>query len=183
MFGNHKTTISKTASDTLQLNGFPSVAYRVYENLWIGNAPQIGSPLSRYFGALILCAEEYQLHQDLFGSGIQVIGAPLHDNYDFMSRADMEVAVRAGGCTARLLREGRSVLVTCMAGRNRSGLICALALCVGPARMDQDEAVFTVRSARGPEALQNPQFLAFLKSYIGHLNSVSSSTELSLQNL
>ena len=104
MFGNHKTTISKTASDTLQLNGFPSVAYRVYENLWIGNAPQIGSPLSRYFGALILCAEEYQLHQDLFGSGIQVIGAPLHDNYDFMSRADMEVAVRAGGVYGKIVK-------------------------------------------------------------------------------
>jgi hypothetical protein len=170
---------TRPASDTILLGGNPTMAFRVHGNLWIGNAPQMGSLINMYFRALVLCANGYQPDSRLFGNGVQVIHAPMDDDYNYMSKDDMATAVRAGGCTARFLREGKPTLVTCMMGRNRSGLVCALALCVGPARMQLDEAIATVRAARGPEALQNPQFHIFLKDYMNHI--ISSKTELSLQ--
>jgi hypothetical protein len=169
---------SRIASDTLVLGGNPTMAFRVHGNLWIGNAPQIGSPINMYFRALVLCANGYQPDSELFGHGIQVIHAPIDDNYDYMSKEDMATAVRAAGCTARFLKEGRPTLVTCMMGRNRSGLICALALCVGPSKMKPDDAISTIRAARGPEAFHNPQFHNFLKNYVEHFTS--SGTGLSL---
>lgn len=179
-FGKQQIALVKKASNSLQLDGYPTVASQIYENLWMGNAPCIGDRIERYFNALILCADEYQPHHKLFGNNIQVINAPLFDDYSYMSKSDMITAVRAGGCVARLLREGKTVLVTCIAGRNRSGLVCVIALCAGPSKMVPEEAIAIVRQARGPEALQNPQFLAFIKSYIGRMNTTSLENELNM---
>lgn len=178
MFGKNKTAVGQMASNSLQLDGYPTVANRVHENLWMGNAPQIGDAIERHFRALILCAHEYQPHRNLFGGKTQVINAPMFDEYSNMPKSDMITAVRAGGCVARFLREGKSVLVTCIAGKNRSGLVCVIALCAGPTKMKPDEAIAAVRQARGLDALQNPQFLAFIKSYAGRTNF--SESELTL---
>lgn len=158
----------------IALGGNPTIAFQVHENLWIGNAPQMGSRINQHFEALVLCANGYQPDSELFGYGVQVIHAPMDDNYDYMSKMDMTTAVRASGCVIKLLKEGKSVLVTCMMGRNRSGLVCALSLCVGPAKMKLDDAIATIRDARGSEALHNPQFLSFLKEYTNHFSVVHS---------
>ncbi|MBZ5740039.1 protein-tyrosine phosphatase family protein [Nocardioides mangrovi] len=59
---------------------------------------------------------------------------------------------------ATAVRDGRSVLVRCSGGLNRSGLVVAIALVhLGHT---SDEAVALVRAARGPWALTNPAFVA-----------------------
>ncbi len=55
------------------------------------------------------------------------------------------------------MRHGERVLVTCAMGRNRSGLISALAMRQAY-KITGDHAIAAVRSARGPNALNNPQF-------------------------
>jgi hypothetical protein len=61
----------------------------------------------------------------------------------------------------RHLAEGRRVLVTCNAGKNRSGLVCGLVLRdhFGLSGLD---ALHAVRTARGPNALCNRSFAQYL---------------------
>ena len=65
-----------------------------------------------------------------------------------------------GGLVAAAVRDGRRVLVRCSGGLNRSGVVVAEAL-VQLGR-SPDEAVRTVREARGPWALTNPGFISYL---------------------
>jgi hypothetical protein len=62
---------------------------------------------------------------------------------------------------ADAVRDGRRVLVRCSGGLNRSGLLVASAL----VRLGRtpDEAIAAVRAARGPWALTNPGFVAYLR--------------------
>jgi hypothetical protein len=62
---------------------------------------------------------------------------------------------------AAAVTDGRRVLVRCSGGLNRSGVVVASAL----VRLGYptDEAVAAVRRARGPWALTNPGFVAFLR--------------------
>jgi len=62
---------------------------------------------------------------------------------------------------ADAVRDGRRVLVRCSGGLNRSGLLVAGALI----RLGRtpDEAIAAVRAARGPWALTNPGFVAYLR--------------------
>lgn len=61
---------------------------------------------------------------------------------------------------AEAVGDGRRVLVRCSGGLNRSGLVVALAL-VRLGR-SSEEAMELVRAARGPWALTNPGFVAYL---------------------
>ncbi len=65
-----------------------------------------------------------------------------------------------GALVAAAVVDGRSVLVRCSGGLNRSGVVVAEAL-VQLGRTP-DEAVRLVRAARGPWALTNPGFVAYL---------------------
>jgi len=65
------------------------------------------------------------------------------------------------GRVADAVRDGRRVLVRCSGGLNRSGLVVASAL-VELGRTP-DEAIALVREARGPWALTNPGFVAYLR--------------------
>lgn len=60
---------------------------------------------------------------------------------------------------------GSKVLIRCQAGLNRSGLISALVLI--RAGYTSDDAVDTIRAARGVSALHNPDFLRYLYSLDG----------------
>lgn len=55
---------------------------------------------------------------------------------------------------------GRRVLVHCWAGLNRSGVVAARALMF--LGVPVDEAIAAVRAARGPDALFNERFVAWL---------------------
>ena len=65
-----------------------------------------------------------------------------------------------GAIVATAVRDGRRVLVRCSGGLNRSGVVVAEALV--QLGNTPDEAVGAVRAARGPWALTNPGFVAYL---------------------
>lgn len=70
-------------------------------------------------------------------------------------------AVHDLGCAiAALVRAGKSVVVNCAAGLNRSGLLVGRALI--ELGYPNREAVALVRAARGPHALSNVEFARFL---------------------
>jgi len=143
----------------------PATANRVHGGLWMGGWPPPGYRVGESFDCLVLCAREYQI-PECFG-GVQVAQALLNDDGSPMAPGEREQAVAAAGRVIRWLGQGLRVLITCYAGRNRSGLVSAIALCRGPAAMAPEQAVRTVRAARGPDSLANPYFLEFLGQFCG----------------
>jgi hypothetical protein len=109
--------------------------------LWIGSHPPIpghrcgdhpleadcGQLQEQGFTVLVLCAEEWQPHGDHF-PGVEVVHAPFDDDHRGLDEAQTKIATDAAKRTAQRVAEGRKTLVTCWAGRNRSGLVSALAL-------------------------------------------------------
>lgn len=76
---------------------------------------------------------------------------------------DLTLLHAVGRLVAGLVRSGRSVLVHCREGFNRSGLVCGVALTyLGYTGVD---AVRLIRDARGPWALSNSAF----HTYLAHL--------------
>ncbi len=121
-----------------------------------GGKPPTGSHVKRAgFDMLILCAEEYQPPAAMF-SGIEVVHAPNDDPDRQPTRAELAIASAAAGRAARWVLRGKSVLVTCQQGRNRSGLVSALALHYMTG-MDGEMAALCVR-ARRKNALTNKWF-------------------------
>jgi hypothetical protein len=66
-----------------------------------------------------------------------------------------------GSLVAEAVSEGRRVLVRCSGGLNRSGVVVGEALV--QLGHPPEAAVTLVRAARGPWALTNPGFVAFLR--------------------
>lgn len=131
-------------------------------NLWMGSAPQVGPGLRTMgFGGLVLCAAEYQPPAQQF-AGLPVGRYGFSDSLD-VAHTDLAIAEAAADFAARLARTGRNVLITCMQGRNRSGLVTALALTqfgfspVRAVRLVQRRR----RSVHG-RALANPAFVRYL---------------------
>lgn len=137
--------------------------HQVRGNLWMGGAPPVGSIVSRHFDALALCAIEYQVPNAF--PGVETIAVPINDDGSPMTKQEMKSAVLAAGHVVSWLSAGKSVLVTCYAGLNRSGLVAAIALCKGPSPVRAAQAVRMIRDARGPNALRNDYFIKFLKEY------------------
>jgi protein-tyrosine phosphatase len=85
---------------------------------------------------------------------------PLEDytDIDFLSHENWVQAVRdTVHLVSDSLQAGSKVLVSCLEGLNRSGLICALTLChLG---VDSSLALECVRRARSPKALSNSYFV------------------------
>lgn len=143
----------------------PSTASHVHGNLWMGGWPPPAWEVGRHFDCLVLCAREYQVPECF--SGVQVALAVLDDDGSPMTREEQGEAVRAAGRVIRWLGQDLRVLVTCFAGLNRSGLVCSIALCRGPAGASPGQAVRAVRKARGPRAMSNPHFQRFLSAFCG----------------
>lgn len=145
------------------LQADPSVLFRIHQNLWIGSAPPIGYHVGKYFDCLALCAVEYQCPECF--PGVEITQAFINDDGSRMTREEMFQAVRAAGKVISWLGQGKSVLVTCQAGRNRSGLVCALTLCRGPLKLKPASAIKLIRDARGSQALSNTDFVSFLENF------------------
>jgi len=79
------------------------------------------------FDMLILCAMEYQPPAAMYPD-VEVVHAPNDDPDREPTRAELDIARAAAGRAARWILRGKSVLVTCQQGRNRSGLVSAFAL-------------------------------------------------------
>ena len=132
-------------------------ASKIDENLWQG-----GYPISGFskIDVIVLAARDLQPDVNIFPANIEVILAPMDDFEDGPSVEDQRTAFRAAQAVADRLERGKRVLVTCVAGRNRSGLINALVL-VFKYGISGREAVARIQAIR-PLALSNPSFVAFL---------------------
>ena len=103
-------------------------ATRLTKGLWIGSKPEIGRMVAESgFDLLVLCAEEYQPPAWQF-PGVEVIHAPFDDSDVSPTAHEKKIARSAAKRVVDALEQGSNVLVSCYAGRNRSGLVCGLAL-------------------------------------------------------
>ena len=107
---------------------------------------------------IVLAAEEFQPPRDRLDPGARIIYAP-NDDAD-LTPGQIQTAAAAAADVADALAREQDVLVTCFAGRNRSGLISALALHFLTGMSGRDAANL-VRKAR-ENALTNPSFSSFL---------------------
>ena len=141
-------------------------AHQIAKNLWQGSIPAPGKGLKRAgFSLVVFCAQEYQPLAWLY-SGVDVLYMPLHDDYKhFPHRDDVRAAMQTAADVADAVDGGEKVLVTCVAGRNRSGLVTALALCdlFGVSGQEALEIVQSRRRHATGGALENPQFQKLLR--------------------
>lgn len=149
-------------------------AAEVAPRLWIGSHPPVSGHrcgdhpveynadvLKCGFHFLVLCAREYQPDKKFF-PGVEVHYAPFDDNHSGITPGEAAAAAKAAQATVAAHRRGQACLVTCMAGRNRSGLVTALALSE-LANVSGREAAETVRERRGLGALTNLSFRGMLE--------------------
>jgi protein-tyrosine phosphatase len=140
----------------------PIDAHRIAPGLWMGAAPPLGNTLaSSGFDILVLCAAEHQPLDEYF-PGVVVMRAHLHDDgkTPFTPVHALEAA-RVASQVARAIKLRARVLVTCWEGRNRSGLVTALALTelTGCSGIDACRAVRFRRLPKKGHALVNQDFL------------------------
>jgi protein-tyrosine phosphatase len=143
-------------------------ADQIIKNLWQGSAPPAGDILSRKgFKLVVLAAEEHQ-NADLY-TDIDVYLAP---SDDIPSRDCVEqflpIWLDAAKHVANTLKNGDKVLVTCMAGLNRSGMVTALTLTM-LTTLTGNEIVDRIQSRR-EFALSNREFERFIRTELDDLN-------------
>ena len=121
------------------------------------------------FHLVVFCAKEFgpppqALNDKLSRRHTRVYHAPLDDGE--LTRDEMFMASRAANLVAAAFLKRKRVLVTCMQGRNRSGLVVAIALDMlssegGVAALN---AVRERRRRANGQALANPNFVKLLES-------------------
>lgn len=136
-------------------------AHHISSGLWQGGVPLPGTTVrDAGFHVLVLCAMEYQPSADEF-PGIEVVHAPNDDDDSRTpTRDELRIAMKASQRVLRALQAEQKVLVTCWAGRNRSGLVSALAL-HHHLGLSGNQAATLVQMCR-PKALTNREFQACL---------------------
>jgi hypothetical protein len=133
----------------------------VARRLWVGGAP----PLDRHlpeFDSLVLCAQEIQPKVIAFRG--TVIRCPIPDGE--LTNAQVRLVLDSGRNVARHLHAGKTVLVTCARGINRSALVASLALGL-VTYLSADQIFVLMRTQRHPDCLHNTAFRSILKRYIG----------------
>ncbi len=137
----------------------------IQPNLAMGGALLDSSAAFEEFDILVLCAGEWQPHVTLPDEdrSKRVIRIP----YDDSNTALIPSVVRALHAAADELtaehKAGKRILVTCMAGRNRSGLLTALIL-MKRFGLPAAEAIQLIKERRGDFALTNNTFTSYLLS-------------------
>lgn len=132
----------------------------IYGPLWQGPAPMPGDTIRQH--VVVLCAQEYQPTRLLVSPGSvvpELVHAPFDDGS--IDKGLIGQAKRAALTVAHRAAMGKKVLVTCMQGRNRSGLVTALALRL-MYNLDGSTAASLVRSRRA-HTLTNDEFLQYLQ--------------------
>lgn len=130
--------------------------------IYQGSADDVLKHDGRY-SLIVLCADEFQPQAKLLvgpGDGVEIVYAPNDDSEKPLTREQLSLALRAARLTARAYKEGKTILVSCMAGRNRSGFVVALTLHLLYG-MDGRKATAFVR-AKVANALTNDHFERFL---------------------
>lgn len=131
----------------------------ILPDLWMGPAPTPEHALVGRYDVVALTAKEYQPDQTRFRA--RLLRAKLDDTLQ-PSTEELMWAFLTGRQVAQSVAEGKRTLVSCAMGKNRSGLVTALAAreLMG---LTGAEAARLVRSRR-PIALTNPVFVRFLAS-------------------
>jgi hypothetical protein len=141
----------------------------IFENgkarLYQGGIEDVGRATPEAIDMIVLCAEEIQGmledgSPDPFLAPFTVVRAPNDDSGVKPSKTQIRVAIAAGAAVADAFTKGKRVLVSCAQGRNRSGLVNAIALhkilgCSGR------EARKRIQALR-PRSLQNRAFNVFI---------------------
>lgn len=115
------------------------------------------------FDVVVLCAEEFQPKRSLIlrpEDKTTLLYAPNDDSGTPLSKAQADIACRAAKQVAHEYRTGKKILVSCMQGRNRSGLVSALTLHLLYGISGKASKEFV--QARVPHSLVNPSFNRFL---------------------
>lgn len=136
-------------------------ATHIAGTIYQGGAPPLGAELAcAGFRVLVLCAREIQPSADLF-SDLVIVHAPTDDADRPPLPVEYTNARQAAIVVALAAMRGVPVLVTCAQGRNRSGLVTALAL----HRLTGEGGAACARHVRRCRAgaLTNPHFLALLR--------------------
>jgi len=142
-------------------------ATRIAPRLYQGSRPPKGHVVRRArFDVLALCAEEIQPPDDDF-PGVAVVRALLDDAE--LSSIEAESAKKAALRVAQAVAAGARVLVTCQAGRNRSGLVVGLALhqLTGWPGLKVVQHIRSLRMTPSGPALTNRSFAAALQRLRG----------------
>ena len=143
------------------MDGLPPASSIIEGALYQGNLLGFTAFATGTLDVHVACPAEYP--PDPSGAA-EVIFFPLKDDpttnwlgKTLWCRQVLKVARKVAGD----ITEGKTVLVTCAAGLNRSGLVSALALCgLG---WTPNEAINAVREAR-PGALFNQQFVKVIRA-------------------
>lgn len=136
-------------------------ASNIVRRLWVGSKPPFDRPLPGV-DVLVLCAREIQPRG--IASAHVILRVPLPDSA--LSELETATAIMGGRQLARHLAAGRTALVTCAMGLNRSALVASIALgCI--TRMSADQIIDLIRSRRSSSALSNSHFVKLLHDVIG----------------
>lgn len=133
----------------------------IAKRLWVGAAPPFDRHLPE-FDALVLCAQELQPKVVAFRG--QLLRCSLPD--DDLTSSQIRLALETGRSVANLIHEGKTVLVTCAQGINRSALVAGLALGL-VTYLSADQIFLLLRTRRHPDCLFNKHFRLVLRRYIG----------------
>lgn len=132
-------------------------------NISQGSALPVGPHVAAAgFHVLVLCAEQFQPPDNAF-PGIQVIRAPLiDDQHNVMPLRSTKLAMKAAREVAARMKNGENVLVTCLAGLNRSGFVSVVALHLTTGYSGKRMIQFIQK--RRPDALFNQMFVKMLEA-------------------
>ena len=137
----------------------PIDAHNIVRRLWIGSRPPVDRPLPM-FDVVVLCAKEYQPEMPHVPVVLRV---PLDDAQ--LDAVQFRAALLGARELAAYLQAGKTALVTCWAGRNRSALVAGLALRLLAPRSSADRIIATIRARRHPSALSNVHFVSYLRMF------------------
>lgn len=128
-----------------------------------GSAPRSAEDIRRAgFQVVVFAAAEVQPPDHVL-VGLEALRCPLTDDPTRpVTAVEWQAACACADAVVRRWHAGRTVLVTCAQGRNRSGLISALAL-IRSGRLLAPAAVRLIQGRRA-FALTNPRFVEALLS-------------------
>lgn len=133
----------------------------VYKNLFIGPWPPFGDALAQAgIDTLVLCAKENCDPSQY--EGLEVIcAAGDDDGRPHRMLKFVDEWTRAAATVADHVRQGKKVLVTCIAGHNRSGFVTAVALHYLTG-MSGEQCVQHIQNRR-PDSLNNDTFVKYIE--------------------
>ena len=138
----------------------PIDASNIVRRLWVGGKPPFDRDFPG-FDTLVLCAEELQ--PERVGFSGTVIRCPIPDS--LLDTPQTLRAVHVARQVAGQLADGKTVLVTCAAGLNRSALVAAMALGY-VTTMSSKQIVELIRRQRSSKALFNRAFIGLIEKVV-----------------